>query len=341
MIISYVMSVAEDVRRHLAALGLASFDDAVGRTDLLRRGTRGDDVATTAATYLARASLLGLVVGAVLGLIVGCLKWDADYRSLWLGPLSYKLHWAVIEAIFSLVLMIGWWLWLPGRARGASRAMAARCLIAVLAATNLLYHFPPLFSVAARLDDAGQVSGEQIGPAAFRRLMVAGDTPAIFLHVVLASLAVAGIMLLGLAMRWLRGGDKVGAAKIARWGAQWALVPSLLQLPVGLWTLTALPAAAQSQLMADGGKLSGTFPVLRVKNASFGNCTGEGGGNKPAGMSNGAHVILPVRAAAARRLRGARGGRQRRRAQLARRRPHGGADPAARGRLHRRDRARR
>lgn len=215
------------------------------------RGTRGDDVATTAATYLARASLLGLVVGAVLGLIVGCLKWDADYRSLWLGPLSYKLHWAVIEAIFSLVLMIGWWLWLPGRARGASRAMAARCLIAVLAATNLLYHFPPLFSVAARLDDAGQVSGEQIGPAAFRRLMVAGDTPAIFLHVVLASLAVAGIMLLGLAMRWLRGGDKVGAAKIARWGAQWALVPSLLQLPVGLWTLTALPAAAQSQLMGE------------------------------------------------------------------------------------------
>jgi glutamate synthase (ferredoxin) len=43
MIISYVMSVAEDVRRHLAALGLASFDDAVGRTDLLRRGTRAGE----------------------------------------------------------------------------------------------------------------------------------------------------------------------------------------------------------------------------------------------------------------------------------------------------------
>jgi glutamate synthase (ferredoxin) len=43
MVISYVMSVAEDVRRHLAALGLASFDEAVGRTDLLRRGARGRD----------------------------------------------------------------------------------------------------------------------------------------------------------------------------------------------------------------------------------------------------------------------------------------------------------
>src|SRR5436190_12005551 len=168
-----------------------------------------------------------------------------------LGPLNYKLHWAIVEAIFSLILMIGWWLSIPGRPGRGRRAMAARCLIAVLAATNLLYHFPPLFSVAARLDDAGQVSGEQIGPAAFRRLMVADDTPAISVHVVLASLAVAGIMLLGLAMRLLRGGDEAGAAKIARWGARWALVPSLLQLPVGLWTLTALPAAAQSQLMGE------------------------------------------------------------------------------------------
>jgi glutamate synthase domain-containing protein 3 len=45
MIISYVMSVAEDVRRHLAALGLSSFDDAVGRTDLLRRGERAGESA--------------------------------------------------------------------------------------------------------------------------------------------------------------------------------------------------------------------------------------------------------------------------------------------------------
>ena len=36
---------------------------------------------------------------------------------------------------------------------------------------------------------------------------------------------------------------------MARWGGRWALVPSVAQLPVGLWTLIALPAAAQSQLM--------------------------------------------------------------------------------------------
>ena len=37
MIVAYLLSVAEDVRRRLAALGLASFEEAVGRTDLLVR----------------------------------------------------------------------------------------------------------------------------------------------------------------------------------------------------------------------------------------------------------------------------------------------------------------
>jgi glutamate synthase domain-containing protein 3 len=35
-IVTYLRLVAEDVRRHLAALGLRSFDDAVGRSDLVR-----------------------------------------------------------------------------------------------------------------------------------------------------------------------------------------------------------------------------------------------------------------------------------------------------------------
>src|SRR5438128_1222496 len=119
------------------------------------RGTRGDEPAAKGAVYLARASLVGFVAGAALGLWIGWLKWDADYRSLWLGPLSYKLQGAVIEAVFSLVLMLGWWLWLPGKTGGSIAAVATRALLAMLAATNLLYHFPLLFSVAARLQAKG------------------------------------------------------------------------------------------------------------------------------------------------------------------------------------------
>ena len=183
----------------------------VGRADCggvarLAGSRGGDEAAAKAAVALARWSVWGLLIGAGLGLLVGWMKWDADYRSLWLGPLSYKLHWAGVEAIFSLVLMIGWWLWLPGKAGGSRRAMVARGLIAVLAATNLLYHFPILFSVAAQLVDAGQTSGGRIGGAEFRRLMIAGEAPALAIHVALASVAVAGVVLLGLALRWQRRG---------------------------------------------------------------------------------------------------------------------------------------
>jgi hypothetical protein len=201
--------------------------------------------------YLARWSIAGLLAGGALGVVVAWLKWDAAYGSLWLGPLHYKLHWAGVEAIFSLVLMIGWRLSLPGRAGGSNWAMAARGLVAVLAATNLLYHFPVLFAVAARLAEAGETSGERIGGAVFRQLMIEGETPAVAVHVVLASVAVAGGMLLGLSLRRLRRGDEAGAARIARWGGWWSLAPSVLQLPVGVWTLTTMPAAAQAQLMGE------------------------------------------------------------------------------------------
>src|SRR5947207_10502116 len=41
MVVSYVLHVAEEVRHHLASLGLRSFDEAVGRTDLLRQRASG------------------------------------------------------------------------------------------------------------------------------------------------------------------------------------------------------------------------------------------------------------------------------------------------------------
>jgi hypothetical protein len=236
---------------HLLCVNVASGGPIVAAW-LDSRGTRhADDAAAKAAVALARWSLSGLLLGAALGLVVGWTRWDSDYRSLWTGPLSYKLHWAAVEAVFSLVLMIGWWLWLPGKAGGSRWAMSARCLIALLAATNLLYHFPILFAVASHLLEADQTTGSRIGGAEFRRLMVAGEAPALAIHVVLASLAVSGVVLSGLALRWQREGQEAEAAKLARWGGRWALVPSLLQLPVGLWTLLMLPAAAQSQIMGE------------------------------------------------------------------------------------------
>lgn len=237
---------------HLVCVNLASGGPLVGAW-LDWRGVRGDGAAARGAVTLARWSLAGLAVGAGLGLVLGTLRWDASYRELWLGPLNYKLHWAAAEAIFSLVLLLGWWLCLPGQAGGKRSAALARGFFALLSSANLLYHFPFLFSVAAHLHIRGYDAGDRINGAAFRQLMVMHETPALAVHVSLASLALAGVALIAVALRAERAGGPEVRDRLARCGAWWSLVPSLLQLPVGLWTLTTLPADAQSRIMGDSG----------------------------------------------------------------------------------------
>ena len=230
------------------------------------RAARGDVSAPGAARYLAVFSLGGLLAGALLGTAIGWLQWDNSYRSLWLGPLRYKLHWAGIEAVFSLVLLLGWWRWLPGSAGGQKWAAVVRGVLALLASSNLLYHFPVLFSVAARLYDQGQTAGAVIRGARFRQQMAVGETPALAVHVTLASLAVAGLLLVGYALRLQKRGD-AAAAKLAIWGGRWAFAPTLAQLPVGLWTLAMLSAAAQTRIM--GTSTIGVLLLVGSLTAAF------------------------------------------------------------------------
>jgi hypothetical protein len=220
---------------------------------------RGGDLARQAARYLGLASLMTLVVGGLLGVLLGWLKWTPEYRALWTGPLSYKLHWGGAELIFSLVLAIVYWLWVRGRGGESRGARIGRGVTALLSGTNLLYHFPPLFIVAGKLQSAGQFAGQRIGGAEFRQHMLAGETPALAIHVGLASVAMAGIVLLGLALRLARRGQDNDSSDVAVWGGWWALVPTLLQLPVGLWTIARLPAGTQTTLMGDDLARTGLF----------------------------------------------------------------------------------
>ena len=223
------------------------------------RGGR-DKLAAAAAGYLAHWSVLALLAGALLGLLLGAMLWTDDYRQLWLTRLSRKMNVGLMEFGFSLAMLAGYWLWrASGRGRG-STAAAIRILLVLLAGTNLLYHFPALFLVARRLHDAGATAGATITPGLFRQEMIRGEVPALAVHFSLASLAVAGIMLLGLALRQRRrGGSDEDYERLCRWGGRIALVPTLLQLPVGLWVLTSLPAASQSRLMGSQLMATGCF----------------------------------------------------------------------------------
>lgn len=251
---------------HLLAVNVAAGAPLVG-VWLDWRGTRGNDLAAQGAVFLAKATVHGLLAGALLGVLVGWLKWDAAYQELWTGPLSYKRNWAIGEAIFSLVLFVAWWRWLPGAAGGSKTAMRVRSLLALISATNLLYHFPALLSVAARLHRAGNRPDLVLKGASFRALALGAETPALALHVALAAIATGGVVLLWFAVRSTSPEADEERTRLARSAGWWALVPSLLQLPVGLWTLMRLAPDAQSQLM--GQNTVGTLLLVASLLAAF------------------------------------------------------------------------
>ena len=229
------------------------------------RSAAREPLARRANEYLAAGSVWSLLLGAVLGGLLGMTLWTADYSAIWLTRLYSKFYWGLWELLFSLLLLTGCWLW-RARQSGESRGGAiGRTILAALAATNLLYHFPPLFLIAARLADTA--THEQIPAVMFTRKeywaeLAAGETPALSVHFLLASLAMAGLMLLAFALRAGRQGTAAAdVARYAAWGGRVALAASLLQLPVGLWVLTTVPAATQGRLMGDNALTTTAFAL--------------------------------------------------------------------------------
>lgn len=217
-----------------------------------------DAQAAAAANYLAAAGVMSLLAGSMLGLLMGWLMWTPQYASIWTERLAHKMGWGALEFLFSLGLMAGYWLWRKKRAASSVASCIYKTVLLLLASTNLLYHFPPLFLIAGRLVESAPTSGEVKGRI-FVREMLSGEVPALWIHFTLASLAMGGIMLLGLALRMARrGGDAEAARRVAMWGGYWGLVPSILNLPVGLWVIASLKPSMQGRIMG-GSSLATIF----------------------------------------------------------------------------------
>jgi len=234
---------------HLICLNVAAGGPLLAaRLDWLAHRRRNPDV-LAAARWLARVSLLAFFLGAILGLVLVVVRWSPEYRLLWTGPLRDKLFWATWEFLFSLLLLVGWCWHLPRGCDTQTWRAAVRGFVAILATTNLLYHFPLLFGVARQLLDQRRLNGEPLPPAVFRSLMIQQGLPALAVHVALASLAMAGGVLLVLAWSRLRERQAVESQTLTAYGGRWALVSSLAQFPVGLWLLVTLPPTAQHHVL--------------------------------------------------------------------------------------------
>lgn len=215
---------------------------------------RGDAIAPQAARYLAKAAIVALLVGALLGILLGWLRWTPAYQEIWQVQLAHKLKWGIRELIVSLVAFLVYWGWRNYAVIPTRFGFIGRSCLLLLASTNLLYHFPPLLIIANKLADRAlpsslELPGNVVTSKVFRQLMLLEETPALWAHFCLASLAVAGLMLLGLALRRLKSDeDPRGAKRIAAWGGWSAFLATGLQLVVGLWLLATTPPDLQAQL---------------------------------------------------------------------------------------------
>jgi hypothetical protein len=236
---------------HLLAVSIA----AVGPLACLwlewREHRHGDAEAGQAGRRLARLTLRMLVLGLLLGLAAMGLLWllraEGYLRAFWMVP-PRRLWFGVAELGFYLVCMwiyVDYWDRLP---RLAHRGLA------VLAATNVLYHFPPLFSAVVVISSREHLLlvGRPLEWIEMLRVMADVETLSRVTHMILAACVVTGVAMMGVALR-------VPSQRTAIWGGRLALAAALLQLPAGVWVLLNLPGAVRDQFLMTDWATTGLF----------------------------------------------------------------------------------
>jgi hypothetical protein len=220
---------------------------------------RGDSAVIALARRFAVLSLAGIGAGVVIGGALLAILWYVE-SSYWsaLGRVPAHRWWFFGgELVFYLVCMFAYvMLWNTARGRRFWHR-----LLAVMAATNVLYHFPPLFTMLSLMSSRPELADATLDRSLYVELFTDGETLARVSHHWLSSLATAGVALMLLASR--RDSKvqlethKPSNDRPATFVARMALLATVLQLPTGLWLLMASPAKAQSQLL--GGELSTTM----------------------------------------------------------------------------------
>jgi hypothetical protein len=232
---------------HLAAVSIASVGPLLCIWLDWRAARWGDAVAADLGRLLARRSLQFLFLGAALGLVhlaVAVLGADpACIRAL--AAIETSRWWfAGLELLFSVgcltVYVVTWDRW---RRRWLHR------LVALVAATNLLYHFPTLFVLTGVVSQRPDLWSTHIR---VRDMLVNPEVLARLAHFLLASLVVACAYLMDIAARRHADPEHAPARLIARLG-QVALGAAVLQLPLGLLVLSLIPAPLRRQLLGQDG----------------------------------------------------------------------------------------
>ena len=173
------------------------------------------------------------------------------HRRLVFGVIELAFTWACLE-----LALWGWRRWRAGWVY----------LLLVLAATNLLWHFPVLFTAMRVAAGRPELWGRELSYHETLALFAQAETLARVFHslagALVAAAAISTWLLLPPRCESADAGELPAQSETPpayRFSLSWgrmALAAGLLQLPLGVWLLMVLPEASQRGLM--GGQLAAT-----------------------------------------------------------------------------------
>lgn len=249
---------------HLLAMNLASAGPLAGAW-LRRLGCRDGEANGGLLERGARATFWWSLVGLAGGALVGGLMLLAPSAGMQaaLRRFPADAYWfAGAEILFSAACIFGCW--------KLSHRPKLTWLLAIVAATNLLYHFPPLMAVLGELAaNPAWTDAEVLERKALIRLWIRPEVLSLWAHFTLASIAVGFVAALAICHRAVRDEIEKVDDRTARSLAGWALGATVLQIPVGIWLLLASDTAAQQAMMGESwlatiGLAGGVWVALGV-----------------------------------------------------------------------------
>ncbi|REK19606.1 MAG: hypothetical protein DWQ37_00650 [Planctomycetota bacterium] len=210
---------------------------------------------------LAVLTIWALVGGSALGMLMLLLRYqagDGSYISALASIPRNRLWFGLVELLFSLICLC---VYLAAWNRLKNHRLWHR-LFAVAAATNLLMHFPALFSVVSVVGTRPGLVGQTIDRDAYRRLLIDPEVLSRVAHVWLAAAAVTGVVLMALGARIIARGEESGAAvgrQCVTQGALAALAATVMQFPAGIWVALAMPEDSRQRLLGGDWLVTGCF----------------------------------------------------------------------------------
>ena len=254
---------------HLLAVDLAMAGPLMAIWLEWRETRRDDLLAGEIGRQIAVGALAAATIGIGLGLLAVAalpLLEAAAYREAFANVPAWR-WWSAAGEFAVYVLCIALYLLLWQRWRGHRWWHRG---LALFAATDLMYHFPPLFTIISAQSMRPDWKDRPLDGALYRTLFAQGEVLSRVAHHWVAAVAVAAVVVMLLAIRSKRlagrsagepketaadnsknGNGDSGAGKLIRQASRVALMATMAQLPIGVWVLLELPSAMQSQVMGE------------------------------------------------------------------------------------------